>query len=427
MNYDSAVGLDNPTLNTLIEQVYKALYPNLLKSTVKVEQYGFASVSFDINAAPSVNLSPSAAANAHFEAAIDNNYGDTASLTDSSISSLLSLANAASFNFNVPSIALTINYTNNPVPTNANASLMGAVNIQSITKDGKNWLTVEILTATIDIASDPSLTAVLNNALVPQILIPYLNEHILTPIKVDVSLLKYKSLQVSLPVPVVQTPYVTAYSALGSTQPDIPTPYNWPTDCIYIGLDDKALKAAIGTQFPLGPSGEFNWKVFSGQVRAQVLAPENITINNDGSLTATIEANALAQLTLHTPKPLPNFSFGPSATASATINLRPSIQNSVIELSSEEFLFDFDFNWGSIPVWINPFFFPLKLALTTALNAYLNNMILPIVLEAVREAQITLPAISLDYQGSRINITIKDAIPSGENSLLLIKAHAAVS
>lgn len=424
MNYDIAAGMDNPTLNVVVAQVYKALYPNLLKNSINVGAVGISSVAFDINAAPTVDLAPSAAAKAYFEDAIaTNKYGATGNLDEDSKQVLLNLADAASFNVAIPSIALTINYTSGAQPTTVNGSVAGAITIQAINQSGQNLLTVQLMSATISIPADPDMAGLLNNAFVP-LLIPYLNAKVLDPIQIPA--LQYKSLQVSMPLPVVAAPYLTAYSALGATQPDIPGAYNWPTGCVYIALDVAAMQAAAGIIFPLGPSTGFNWDIISGEVGAQVLGPNPIFINPDGSLTATMVANASAQLTLHTPNWLPNVSFGPSATATLTGILLPSVNNGELELSIEGVpIPTFSFDWG-IPSWINWLFDPIEDALAAALNAVLQPL-LSQVLTFPPIPILSLPTISFNFEGTQISINIVNATPSGQNSLLLISAQATVS
>lgn len=426
MNYDIAAGLDNTTLNAILSQVYHKVYPSIFKDTLTVGTMGIASVGFDINVSPTANLNPSMEARNYFRDALKNNtYGSTSGLGSDDTSTMIDLAAAASFGLVAPGVALTINYTSGTPPTIVNASLNAVVNIQAITSSGNNLLTFQILSAVISLSPpNPTLEALLNSAVVPAFLIPYLNQNLLSPIQIPA--LKYGSLQVSLPVPVVNSPFVTAYSALGTTQPDIPPASQWPTNCVYIATDASALQAAAAIPFPLGPSTGFSWEIISGTVGAQVLAPNPIVVNSDGSLSATIVAHALAQLTLHTPNGLPNVNFGPDAQASLSATLKASVINGQLCLVIEGCpIPTFSFDWG-IPSWINWLFYPLEAGLAAALNAILGPLIGNI-LHLPPIPVYTIPTISFTLAGKTINITISQATTSSQNSFLVISAQATVS
>ena len=46
MNYNIAAGMDNTTLNRIIAETYKAVYPEIFKSTIKIGQMGILILIF---------------------------------------------------------------------------------------------------------------------------------------------------------------------------------------------------------------------------------------------------------------------------------------------------------------------------------------------------------------------------------------------
>ena len=425
MHYDIAAGMDSATLNTVVSQVYKALYPNLLRNTLNVQQIGIASITFDINATPIIILAQGQEVDEAFSAILNEGHHEELTQLDAvAQQELLTLAKAASFSIKLPGLALSIHYTNS-APTNFAANFTGAVNIQTSSANSQNALTVQILSGTIGIPSDPGLADILNKIFVP-LLTSYLNKNILDFIKIPA--LQFKSLLVSMPLPVVQNGYVTAYSALGAVQPDIPATNSWPSHCFYAALDTQVLQAAAGLFFPLGPSADFSWKIISGKVRAQVLAPAGIVINHDGSLTATMTAQALAQLTLHTPWPFSDYHFGPEAHATVTATVAPTVRNGEVVLAFKNSSTpSFSFSWGSIPTWVYPFLWPLLTTLELALNAVVG----PLVRDAINNLPpidvYTIPAITLNLGGSTIHINIAEARTVNMDNNVVVCAQVVIS
>jgi hypothetical protein len=423
MTYNIAVGMDNSTLNKIISEVYTSIYPNIFKSTIDIGQLGIASVGFDINVSPTVNFNPSSEIKSYFEDVLKTNkLGATSNLSTEDTSKIVEMAVAASFG-TVTSIELTINYING-TSTSVNATLNAIINIQTSTEGGQNLLTVNAVSGTITTdPSEPILEGLLNNVFIP-LLIPYLNNNILSPIKIPA--LQYGSLIVSLPVPVIQFPDLVTYSALGTMQPDIPAPSSWSSDCVFVAMDTAALTAAASIPFPLGPGTGFNWEIIDGRVEAQVHAPTNMQVNSDGSLSASIVADVLAQLTLHTPWPLPNVSFGPKAQASLAVTFKPSVDNGNVYIAIEGVpIPTFSFDWG-IPSWINWLFYPLEAGLAAALNAILGPLIGNI-LKFPPIKVFTIPQISFSLAGQTINIMLDEATTSSKNSMLLIDTQVKVS
>lgn len=425
MNYDIVAGLDNPTLNSLVAQMYTAIYPNLFRNSIAIGQVGISSVSFDINQTPVVNLQPSATFAEHLSELLSSANSSEHALSEADKNNVLGLATAASFQLVAPSLALSINYSNGDPATTVNSSLQAIVNIQTNTSSGgANYLSIQITSAAVSIPDNQVLQQLLNSAVVPAFLVPYLNNNILAPIQIPA--LQFENITVSLPVPVVQQPFVTAYSALGTTQPSIPPPSNWPTGCTFVGVDTAVITQAAAIPFPLGPATGFNWNIISGTVGAQVTAPTNLSINSDGSINATIMAYANAQLTLHTPSPLPNVTFGPNAQASISATLKPVVNNGEVAVSIEGVpIPTFSFDWG-IPSWIGWLFYPLQAGLAAALNAVLGPL-LGNILTFPAIPVYTLPEISFTLAGTTLNVNIQQATTSSQNSMLMVEAQATLT
>lgn len=418
-DFDIAAGMSQSTLNAMLPQVYKALYPHFLKDSIQVNEVGISFVDFDIQSPPTVSLAPSATAKDHIATACDAHLAKAGTFKDTA----LAMASSATFSATASEVALTVNYSNGSSPTKVpSASLVAGA---TITVDGSDSdLTVKILCATINVTNNPVLTELLNKALVPY-LITYLNTKFLSDIKIPP--LGYKTLKFSAPLPVVQQPYVTAFSKLGSSTPAIPAPLPWPEDGVYIAADIPTLEAAAGLIFPLG-TGEksFSWKIFSGQVGANVKTPNISSINDDGSISATISAEAECQLKMDAGF-FGHISFGPKATATAAWTLLPKVEGGKLELTGEGLpSFSFSFDWG-IPDWINWMFEPLEAGLSVALNgvigplaaSVLDNMYIPI---------LQLPDIPLNFGGDiKINITIDNATAKGFNGNVLVTAQPTIS
>lgn len=426
MSYDIVCGLDNPTLNQVVTQFYQALYPTYLKDTLTVEGI---SVGFDINQPPLVQLNNSDTARAHFQQALANDsYGPTSQLPAEHQATLLQSALGASFGFILPSVAFTLQLGSQPVQT-VTVQITGAASIQTSSQNGTNYLSVTLFGAQATPTSDFQIWMFINQVVMP-IFLAYLNDNILANICVPA--LQYGKLQVSMPVPLVQNfpdspPMLVVYSSLGQVPP-MPAPLllNGPQNCVFIGMDSAVLQAAAALPFPLGPSTGFSWDIVSGQVGAQVLPPNPVSVNADGTISATIEAQAVCQLTLHTPNGLPNVSFGPSATATLSATLKPTVIDGELFVSIEGVpIPTFNFNWG-IPDWINWLFSPIENGLAAALNDILG----PLIGHALQFPPIPvlqLPQLSFTLSGKTIDIDIEQVTTSTQDSMLLMSSQLHVS
>jgi hypothetical protein len=425
-NYDIAAGLDEATLNELVGQLHQKIYPSVLRGSFYVGALGIASVGFDIDEAPTARLVPSSAARTQLKAEFDNLAfgGQKLKLSDEDRAALLELAAQASFELTAPSVKLNINYSSGGEPTVFVASLDADLTVVTSTSGGADTLTAEIVRATVTIPKDPDFAEVLNRVFVPQLIL-YLNENLLRPIQVP--LLQFGSLTVSLPAPAVQTPNLVAYSALGTAQPDVPPPSAWPSGCVFIGTDAAALTAAVGCLFPIGPSEGFNFKIISGSVGAQIKKPSAVVISGDGSVTATIEASAWANLKVRVV--IKDFTFGPTATAGLTATMKPSVVHNQLKLTIVGCpIPTFDFHWGVIPRPIEWLVKPLLNKLAEALNSVLG----PLINDALAIPPIPvhrIPTIAFTIGGTEANVVVEQAATSARkegNSLLLVNAQMGI-
>lgn len=424
MKFNIAAGVDNTTLNNIISETYKSLYPKLFKGSIKFDQHEISSVDFDINEAPTVSfISPTGSKTQLINVFENHEATIPLHLNTDEISQLADLMVPATFRTSA-SIKLSIDYPNN-TPTTVGASLNTTINIQTSVEDGQDLFTVQVIAGTIATQpSNPTLDDVLNKALIPD-LIQYLNKNILSPIKIPA--IQYDKLRVSTPVPTIQSPDFVAYSALGNTQPDIPAASSWPANCVFAAVDNKVLMEMFKIPFPMGPQKSFNWKVIGGTVEAQVHAPNHIQINKDGSLSAEITADALCQLTFNAG--IHKFHFGPRAQASISATFKPLLKDDSVYIAIEGIppVPKFSFDLG-----IHGFGHALlkKLGLEKDLDKVLNDAIGPLIRKAFKFKPIKvwkLPSMKFTFDDQTIYVKFEQAIPSSIDSMLVINLQASVS
>jgi hypothetical protein len=423
-SFDVVAGFDTAELNAAIATFYHTVYPNLLKNEINIGELGIASVGFDVKAPPTAELVPSLAARAHIEGLLAAPTGQLAPVAEAppeTRTAIIDAAAQATFSLSIPQLELTINYTDGNPPTVIEAAATVELGIGTETSSGHNFLTLIAIAGSVSIPADPDLAAIINNGAI-NTLLDYLNTQVLTPLTIPA--LQYNSLTVSVPVPVVQEGYALAFSALGLAPPDIPGPVAWPHNTLFFAADGALLTAAANTVLPIGPSDSFNWTIVSGSVGATVgpVDPGGVTINGDGSLNARVPCNAEAELTVDLPWPLPNITFG----ASATVNLAATATASV-NAGELSFTLDsiapptFDFTFDGLPSWISEF---LGLdALADALGAVLAPLITQIVkgltfpVLSIPSEEITLNGSTYTLSVSQVNIS---AIQGPQGELLLV-------
>lgn len=422
--FDLIAGSDSETVDSLIHQVYSAVYPHLFKGTLHVGTLKIDSIDFDISSAPTLQLSEPIEIETDLRNALKNNkYGATSHLTPEQVEQLVALTAGVTLTASLPTVGLTIHYTDRP-DKKVTGSVSVAVNIQAETANGQNSFTVSIVQAKISLAGNPALEILLQDVFIPM-LIGYLNDHLLHAISVPA--LQFGSLEISLPLPAVQAPYVIAVSALGSSQPPVPAPFAWPTGGVFIGADAALLQAAADIPFPIQKMADFNWDIISGQAGGNISAPTGVTVNNDGSLSAQVTLNAIAQLTLHTPNGFPNVSFGPTASATVGVTLLPSIDGSSFEIKVQGISIpNFSFDWG-IPGWINWLFDPLEDALAAALNAVIAPILSGLLGLLPPIKVFTIPEMQLSIGGSSFTVQLTNGSIANVNGLLMISVTPEIT
>lgn len=424
-SFDIVAGFDAAELNAAIKTFYDAVYPNLLKGAVKVNELGIASVEFDVKAPPTAELVPSPTASAHIQQLLAKPSGELARFADvppSTRAAIIDAAAQASFSLSIPQLELTISYTDGNTPTVIEASATVEVGIGTETdSSGHNFLTLTAITGSVAIPADPDLADVINNGAISYLL-DYLNTNVLKPLSIPA--LQYRSLTVSLPEPVIQQGFALAFSALGLTPPNIPGPFAWPHNTLFFGADAALLVAAANTQLPVGPSAGFNWTIVSGTIGA-TLGPVNsggVTINGDGSLGLQIPANAEAQLTVNLPWPLPNITFGGSATANLGATATASVNAGELSITIDSIAPPtFQFTWDGLPDWVAALIGLDALAdaigavLAPLITQILRNITFPVL--AIPSEQVTLNGTTYTLSVSEVKISATQG-PQGE--LLLV-------
>ena len=414
--FDVAAGIYESALNSILRKVYDALHCTLLKGSINVNELGITSVDFDIETSPTVSLQPSDEAKQHIKTEIEK------ITTGPEMSSLHEAASWATFSAKASDIAFTIHYENDSPPTTI--SRVSLVAYFSSTVDGADSeLTFTILCATITVPENPVLTELLNLAVVPY-LVKYLNTKIVHQIQIPP--IAFKSLHISTPLPVVQQSFFIAFSFLGSTPSTMPSPLPWPAwpkNGPFVAVDIPVIEAASKSIFPLKPKDDFSWEIFSGHVGATLNPPKIANISNDGSISASIEANASCQLKIKTPWRLPDITIGLSATCELSSTLRPVVEKRKLKVVLESFEHPtFSFDWG-IPYWLNYIFLPLEAGLAAALNDILSRLI-RVSLDNQEFSVYSIPAINIPVAGdTMIEIDIDKAEPSGlDGSMLVVTA-----
>jgi len=241
--FDVAAGMDNPTLNALVAQLYKALYPSVFSYELDIEALDISTIKFDISKTPTVTLGttqePRAFWDAHLN--VEPEILKLGAIPSAQRDLLLDKLESISVGYAIPAMSLIINYISKKPPlTVATASATGVASIGTAVDKGQNILTITITSVTVTVTGDPTLSDILNKCFAPLLLL-YLNATLLSHIIIPA--LQYGTLQISMPVPVVAAGNVIAYSALGTAQPTPPTqpPAGLPANCVF-GLTDTKVR-----------------------------------------------------------------------------------------------------------------------------------------------------------------------------------------
>eukprot|EP00731_Ephydatia_muelleri_P003148 Em0001g3148a len=283
VNINVAAGADQPTLNALVIQVYKGIYPNIFKNSINVGQAGIASVDFDIQIAPTVTLGPSEQHSQMIREHISHEL--PAERLEEAVAFLTQSAITATCS----QVALTVNYQNEAPPTQTVASIILGANVTT-NLDGSYSITVAVSQITVN--GNPILSELLTNAVGP-FLATYLNTNILNHITIP----SLSFLGVTLMTPVMTTEnnpggeMLVAYSGLTSPVVVPPQGTPWPT-----GLYNLKLQAAFSLSPGSGSAVTGTVNVSgSASVSLSCGIVPTITIGADISGTATLTAAVTAQ------------------------------------------------------------------------------------------------------------------------------------
>lgn len=123
--------------------------------------------------------------------------------------------------------------------------------------------------------------------------------------------------------------------------------------------------------------------------------------------SGSITARAAANITVHTPWPLPNFSFGPVASGTVGVSAKPKVIDNVVQISNLGITqFDLSLDWGVIPSWISVFLKPLLGPLE---NFLFEQLIEPRIKEILSPLVIpvyTIPSIGIPVENGKVTLSL---------------------
>ncbi|SUJ30409.1 Uncharacterised protein [Sphingobacterium spiritivorum] len=424
MNYNIVMGTDNKTLNPLVQQIYQKIYPNIFKGSKDIVTELFLAVSYDINEPPVIDLSQSVQLKKEdFQSYYTSELSEEELFLDVQEEALiLNMLSKATFQACFPNINLKLKLKDTSL-LNINIKVSAKVNIQTSIEGKQNYLSATILTADLEIKDAEDYKKYIDELkkYILPLLIHVLNKDLLDKIKLPA--LTFKDVTVSLPIPVVEKSFVTAYSCIGARQPDTYTSLNWPAETVFAGIDSHAIETMAAIPFPLKKEKEFSWKIISGHVLAQVFNPRAFVIQADGSIEGKIDAELLAQLTLK--KGFFKISFGPHGKATIKATFKPVVHNGRLLLTVKDLnIPKLDIDFG-IAKWAEYLLKPLSFGLSLALN----EIFLPLVSAILRQIEIPImhfPTISFEIKGITFNIDIIEAKTSKLENQLLISGIPSV-
>lgn len=394
-NYDAVAGVDQKTLNALIASIYKVVYPNAFKGSIPVEKFNIASVDYDIQTAPVITLAPSALVrdmrSPHLEAALS---GD-------SLRAALVEAAQSSFTVEVNPIAVTINYDDQP-PTVTSGSIQAGGEVQT---DPDGTLTMTILNGEIVIPDDQIVTEILNKVFV-QMLISYLNEHVLNPIQIPP--LDFKDVKLSMPMVLTQNYAALAFLVLQPGQVVPPDPGTWPADRVFIGSDAPLLDAVANAVLP-GEHGDWSWSCDIGICDLKLganydasLIDAHFDLTPDPGSSVTCSLTASASVNFSAKCGIFSDTFGALATARPTVTASVSAIGSEVCVTFEDLgKVHFHFEFRGVPWWLTTYVCELIAnALAPVLAAVITS-----ILKGYRFPVFTIPLIPVTIAG--ISFTIQ--------------------
>ena len=326
VNINVAAGADQPTLNALVIQVYKGIYPNIFKNSINVGQAGIASVDFDIQIAPTVTLGPSEQHSQMIREHISHEL--PAERLEEAVAFLTQSAITATCS----QVALTVNYQNEAPPTQTVASIILGANVTT-NLDGSYSITVAVSQITVN--GNPILSELLTNAVGP-FLATYLNTNFLNHITIP----SLSFLGVTLMTPVMTTEnnpggeMLVAYSGLTSPVVVPPQGTPWPTGLVFIAVDTTILNDVANDVLP-SPSGSWNnsYDIFvcdigiSAQYDLKLQAAFSLSPGSGSAVTGTVNVSGSASVSLSCGI-VPTITIGADISGTATLTAAVTAQAS---------------------------------------------------------------------------------------------------
>ncbi|KAL5517660.1 hypothetical protein EMCRGX_G003248 [Ephydatia muelleri] len=309
VNINVAAGADQPTLNALVIQVYKGIYPNIFKNSINVGQAGIASVDFDIQIAPTVTLGPSEQHSQMIREHISHELPAER------------LEEAVAF---LTQSAITATCSQHRIILGANVT----TNL-----DGSYSITVAVSQITVN--GNPILSELLTNAVGP-FLATYLNTNILNHITIP----SLSFLGVTLMTPVMTTEnnpggeMLVAYSGLTSPVVVPPQGTPWPTGLVFIAVDTTILNDVANDVLP-SPSGSWNnsYDIFvcdigiSAQYNLKLQAAFSLSPGAGSAVTGTVNVSGSASVSLSCGI-VPTITIGADISGTATLTAAVTAQAS---------------------------------------------------------------------------------------------------
>lgn len=204
------------------------------------------------------------------------------------------VTSSARFALNFPKIHISVN-------NNHDGSVLVAVNV-AMSAEAKitctdSKMTIRLIDANIktDNSTLQELLGVVVDAIVGYIIL----------LQITLPSISFEHLHLALPVPVVQNSFILGYSSLGRGRTTTTLPnrsIDWPKRSCFIGMGVGAVESIVSTVFP---QDNFNWNIFSRRIAAIVGVPRVSHISHDGTIHATVLAEATCNVNLHLPLPWP--------------------------------------------------------------------------------------------------------------------------
>jgi hypothetical protein len=425
--YDIAAGADVEAVNTLAAAIYSGTYPKVFTGSIPVGQFEIDSVAYDIQRAPVFTLQPSAL----LADAYRNGFCGQLSAEDLAFAALD--ASKASFEGNFDAVSVTVKFKNQqklgPVPGKVRASALAEVLAD-------NSVAIRFITGHITIDGIPSkLLDELNKAFVPK-LIDYLNQTVLSPIKIPA--ISFLGVSFSRPELVTQPGTLLAFSVLQPNPLIIPPPSRWPSGVAFVAADALALNETANAALALIKIGDkWDWKCDIGICDLRLEAKYHLRLGGanfklkpgsgnriSGSVSFNGGASFQCACGIFDP------TFGATITGSATVTASVEVRRNkvyVIFQSLDEIKVHIDLS--GVPFWLKP----ITWALSELINAF-SSVIAGAVSSSLRGIEFevyAIPTIAFTIAGIGFEVTLKrlevsTIVGPGSSPLLTVTGLADV-